>query len=160
MTGLLVHRSLRRAAVLAAMLAVAAAVGIATGAIPDSSGKLTGCYGKVGGVLRVIDTERNPPQRCLTNLETQITWNQKGPAGLPGADGAPGPAGADGSPGAQGEPGPASTTGQAAVTASGTTFLPIINTGSSPTRWAADPDSLPPSPSPTTPFSTSPRTAA
>ena len=128
-------RSLRRAAVLAVMLAIAAAVGIATGAIPDGSGKITGCYTKVGGVLRVIDTEKNPPQRCAANLETQITWSQRGPAGPvgakgdqgergpAGADGAPGgegdagpqgergPAGADGTPGAQGERGPAGADG-------------------------------------------------
>lgn len=160
------RRSLRRAAVLAVLLAVAAAVGIATGAIPDSSSKLTGCYSNIGGVLRVIDTEKNPPQRCLTNLETQITWNQRGPVGPPGAqgdqgpkgdpgapgakgdpgergaDGAPGdpgPAGADGSPGAQGEPGPAGTTGQAVVTAAGTTFLPIVNSVSTASPWAALP---------------------
>ena len=126
------RRSLRRAAVLAVMLAVAAVVGVATGAIPDNSGKITGCYTKVGGLLRVIDTEKNPPQRCLTNHEVQITWSQQGPAGppgpkgdpgakgadgaqgLPGAKGDPGergPAGADGTPGADGDPGPAGADG-------------------------------------------------
>ena len=110
------RRALPRAAVLAVMLAIAAAVGIATGAIPDGSGKITGCYTKVGGVLRVIDTEKNPPQRCSANLETQISWSQRGPAGPAGAKGDPGergPAGADGLPGVKGDTGPLGDRGPA-----------------------------------------------
>ena len=80
-------------------------VGIATGAIPDSSGKVTVCYSKIGGVVRVIDTEKNPLQRCASNLETQLVLNQKGPAGPAGAKGDPGARGADGTPGLPGAPG-------------------------------------------------------
>ncbi len=76
------------AAVAGALAASALAGGVAWAAIPDGDGVISGCYGKVGGVLRVIDTSRN--ERCLNGLEVPINWNQKGLRGDPGANGANG----------------------------------------------------------------------
>ena len=85
---------LRRALVLGVVLALVAAVGVAAGAIPDSGGTINACYTKVGGVVRVVDTERN--QHCVSAVENDISWGQRGP---------------------QGDSGPAGTTGQDAQTA-------------------------------------------
>ena len=84
---------LRRALVLGVVLALVAAVGVAAGAIPDSGGTINACYTKVGGVLRLVDTERN--QHCVSAVENPISWGQRGP---------------------QGDAGPAGTTGQDAQT--------------------------------------------
>src|SRR5262245_17971780 len=91
---------LRRALVLGVVLALAAAVGVAAGAIPDSGGTINACYTKVGGVLRVVDTDRN--QHCVSAVENPISWGQRGP---------------------QGDPGPAGTTGQDAKTVLSTDWL-------------------------------------
>jgi hypothetical protein len=48
---------------------------------------IQGCYTKIGGILRVIDTAK--AERCL-GIEVPISWNQKGLKGDPGASGAPG----------------------------------------------------------------------
>jgi hypothetical protein len=66
-----------------AAVGVVAIVGIASAAIPDAAGVIHGCYGNRTGVLRVINTESNPPQRCLAS-ETALTWNQTGPSGQSG----------------------------------------------------------------------------
>ena len=63
--------------------------GTALAAIPDSSGVITGCYGKQGA-LRLINTEAG--QFCANN-ETRIQWNQEGPIGATGPQGEAGPAG-------------------------------------------------------------------
>jgi hypothetical protein len=67
---------------------------VAVVSVPDGQGAFYGCYVKSTGVLRVIDpasttTARN---RCKAT-ETAITWNQKGPQGLPGPAGPQGPPG-------------------------------------------------------------------
>ena len=67
-----------------AVIAVVGVVGVATAAVPGSDGKISGCDAKVGGILRVTDTGKNPPQTC-TKRETAISWNPKGPAGPTGA---------------------------------------------------------------------------
>ena len=112
--------SVRTLLVAAAAALAAGGVGIATGAIPDSSGKVTVCYARIGGIVRVIDTEKSPRQSCIANLETQLVLNQKGPAGATGPTGDPGPKGAtgaqgppgsDGAPGAKGDRGPTGDTG-------------------------------------------------
>lgn len=99
---------------------VCLSVGVATGTIPGGDGKINGCYGKLGGVLRVIDTEKSPPDAC-SRLEVPIRWNQVGPrgevgpAGPPGAQGEPGPQGESGPSGAagpQGPPGERGSTGE------------------------------------------------
>ena len=106
--------SVRTLLVATAAALAAGGVGIATGAIPDSSSKITACYTKIGGVMRVIDTEKTPPQRCVASLETQLVLNQKGPAGPqgePGSKGATGAQGLPGAPGVKGDPGPKGDTG-------------------------------------------------
>jgi hypothetical protein len=104
----------RKAFWLAVPLAVATGTGIATGAIPGSDGKISACYGKIGGVVRVIDVEKAPADKC-TSLEKGISWNQAGapgpagpigPAGPKGDKGDTGPAGVAGPKGDKGEPGP------------------------------------------------------
>jgi type VI secretion system secreted protein Hcp len=87
-------------------LAVAAAGAVAVASIPGGDGVITACYnnvpGSTYGTLRVIDPAlQNDPGRpvpatysCQSN-ESQITWNQQGPAGPTGP------------PGDRGEVGPA-----------------------------------------------------
>jgi hypothetical protein len=103
----------------ALLAATAIAVGVAYAAIPGSDGTISGCYFKVTGVLRVIDTGKN--EKCLPNFETAISWNAKGAKGDPGAPGVPGTPGAQGVPGkdgidgkngAPGAPGKDGTNGQ------------------------------------------------
>lgn len=72
----------------AGALAATAVSGVAWAAIPDGGGVISGCYLKVGGILRVVDTSKN--ERCLPNLEVPISWSQRGPKGDPGAPGANG----------------------------------------------------------------------
>jgi hypothetical protein len=81
----------------AAVLALAGSV--AWAAIPGPEGLIQGCYTKVGGIVRVIDTAKN--ERCL-GIEVPISWNQKGqqgPAGKDGANGQPGQPGTNGTNG-------------------------------------------------------------
>jgi hypothetical protein len=74
--------------------------GIAWAAIPGDGGVINACYGKVGGVVRVIDVAKG--EKCVTTLEVPLSWNQKGQKGdpgLPGAAGAPGMNGSNGNDG-------------------------------------------------------------
>jgi hypothetical protein len=61
---------------------VLAAGGVAFATIPDSGGTIHGCYSKINGVLRVVDSASD----CRTG-ETPIGWNQQGPKGDPGPPG-------------------------------------------------------------------------
>ena len=105
--------------------------GVAYASIPDSNGVIHGCYLKVLGTLRVIDS---PSQHCNTSFEVPIQWNQQGvpgtngaagPAGPTGPTGAAstvaGPTGAAGAAGATGPTGPTGPTGLTFTTTSGTT---------------------------------------
>ncbi len=98
-----------------------AAGSAAVAAIPGDDGKINGCYNKVNGQMRVVDS----PADCKNN-ETAISWNQRGPtgaagpagpkgdtgpAGPAGPPGETGPAGADGAPGPAGPAGPKGDTG-------------------------------------------------
>jgi hypothetical protein len=70
-------------------LVLALAVGgIAIAGVPGRDGKITGCYEKRGGDLRVIDASK---RKCKAG-ERKLVWNQKGPQGAPGPAGAPGSA--------------------------------------------------------------------
>jgi hypothetical protein len=119
------------AAAVGALVATVLAGGIAWAAIPGDGGVIQGCYLKIGGILRVVDTAKG--QRC-TALEVPLSWNQTGqpgPQGLPGAAGQQGPQGEkgdNGDPGAQGpqgergpqgEQGPAGPRGEAGPAGSG-----------------------------------------
>jgi hypothetical protein len=79
------------AATIGAIVASALAGGVAWATIPGDGGVIQGCYTKVGGILRVIDTAKG--ERCLA-IEQPISWNQKGLKGDPGANGANGAPGA------------------------------------------------------------------
>jgi hypothetical protein len=90
---------IRLAVALAAVLAVSAGIGVASGAIPSSDGTISACHAKLAGVryLRLIDTQAG--ETCKGS-ETKLTWNQKGPKGDPGPQG---PQGDKGDPGPPGE---------------------------------------------------------
>jgi hypothetical protein len=85
--------------------------------VPDHNGVIHGCYTKVGGVVRVIDTDKD--QKCSTTLEKPLAWNQKGEQGVPGPAGPKGevgpagPTGEVGPAGPQGEVGPVGPKGEA-----------------------------------------------
>jgi hypothetical protein len=109
MTGTL--KNGRRWVIVGAVVIAVGAASTAVAVVPDQNGQIQACYTKVGGVLRVVDTDKG--QKCSTTLENPIAWNQKG---VPGA---PGPAGAKGDPGPaspQGDAGPAGPQGEVGPT--------------------------------------------
>ncbi len=87
-------KTISRFAAVAAVVALALAAGVASGAIPSGSdGVIHACYQKPGllanpGAVRVIDREAG--QSCRSN-ETPIQWNQQGPKGDAGQPGPTGP---------------------------------------------------------------------
>ena len=91
-----------------AVLLAALIGGVASAAIPGSDNSIDGCYLKVTGLLRVIDSSKG--QHCL-NAEVPISWNQHGDKGPQGPEGPAGPAGPQGPVGASGAPGPQGLTG-------------------------------------------------
>ncbi len=94
----------------------AATGGAAWAAVPDADGTVHACYGKVGGIVRVIDPAKG--ERCLAKAETAFSFNQTGLPGAPGVDGqdgAPGPAGPSGAVGPAGPAGPAGPDGPQGV---------------------------------------------
>jgi hypothetical protein len=105
--------SIRKVGPVAAVLVVAAGIGVASAGIPSNGGKIYGCYAKSGGALRVVHSG----DKCKSG-EQPLFWNQQGPkgdigpagpkglAGAKGATGAPGAKGATGAPGAKGPAGP------------------------------------------------------
>ena len=92
--------SLRTVLIAVVAALIAGGAGVASGAIPGAGGGISTCYGKVGGVLRVIDADKG--EKCSSTLEKPLTLNQQGPKGDPGA---PGVKGDPGAPGVQGDPG-------------------------------------------------------
>jgi hypothetical protein len=97
-------------------LAVATS-GFAYASIPESpGGVIHGCYGKLGGILRLIDAAKN--QKCSNLLEVPISWTQtgaQGASGDKGDKGDPGTNGTNGAPGAPGAPGPPGAPGAPGV---------------------------------------------
>ena len=81
-------------------LVCALAGGIAWATTPDT-GTINGCYQKVRGTLRVIDTANE----ACSNSEVAIRWNQRGTKGDRGEPGPSGPQGETGDQGTQGPPG-------------------------------------------------------
>ena len=82
----------RRQASLFAAASICAATllvgGVTWAAIPGDGGVINACYGKIGGVVRVIDTAKR--EKCITGVEVPLSWNQQGQKGDPGTPGAPG----------------------------------------------------------------------
>ena len=69
--------------------------------IPDANRLYTACMKNSNGNLRLIDPslgKKSTLGHC-TASETQVTWNQSGPAGPPGATGGQGPQGPKGADG-------------------------------------------------------------
>lgn len=100
--------------------ALGAGSAIAVAAIPGEDGSIDGCYNRLTGALRVIDSSE---EQCRS-LETAIEWNQRGPAG---PQGIPGPRGETG---AQGPAGPAGSSailvgGEALTAGTADAFLKI-----------------------------------
>ena len=104
------------------MIAIVALLvsGLAVAAKKPSGSRITGCYSKKGGVLRVI--QRN--KRCKGN-ERKIRWTKNGARGTRGIRGARGPNGATGPPGVAGATGPSGSRGATGPTG------PTGNTGPS-----------------------------
>jgi hypothetical protein len=91
-------------------LVVVGIVGVATGAIPDSGGKIHACYDPTntnlrGGLsaLMLYDSARS--NRCPQGFSA-LTFNKTGPKGSKGDTGPQGPKGDTGAQGPQGLPGP------------------------------------------------------
>jgi Collagen triple helix repeat (20 copies) len=80
--------SARKLVAPAAVLVLAAGIGVASAGIPSSGGKIFGCYAKKGGALRVVSAGK----KCKKS-ERALFWNQQGPQGSSS------PQGASGSPG-------------------------------------------------------------
>jgi hypothetical protein len=105
-------RLTRRLAVCGAAV-VALAIGGAAMALArssDSGAAYQGCLSNVGGLIYNVKVNAPSAPACL-GRDKQISWNQSGPAGAPGATGAPGPRGAAGAAGAKGAPGAAGAKG-------------------------------------------------
>jgi hypothetical protein len=110
-------RGRRLALVTVAIFAVAG--GIAYASIPDATGVYHACMLKNIGTIRIIDLDKQ--QHCVSALETEITFNQKGQKGDQGLQGTPGQPGTNGqngtngSNGSNGAPGISPTVTQLAV---------------------------------------------
>lgn len=78
------------AVALVVLACLPAFVGSVWAAIPDGTGKITGCYSIDTGTLRVIDTDETPDCRAA---ERRLEWSQKGPKGDQGLQGIQGPKG-------------------------------------------------------------------
>jgi hypothetical protein len=93
-----VKLSARKLVAPAAVLVLAAGIGVASAGIPSGGGKISGCYAKKTGALRVVSDGK----KCKKN-EKALFWNQKGPKGDVGPQGPKGSSG--GSTGSSGGPG-------------------------------------------------------
>ncbi|HYH59279.1 MAG TPA: hypothetical protein VD790_08675 [Thermoleophilaceae bacterium] len=87
----------------AALLALVVALGgVTIASIPGPDGKVSACFKKRSGALRVIDPDRTKGRKKLRKCvrgEKPVSWSQRGPEGPPGPQGATGPAGRDGAGG-------------------------------------------------------------
>jgi hypothetical protein len=91
----------RKIAGIAALMLVAASVGVAAASIPGPLGVISSCYEK-NGDMKIIDSAKTCPKGTV-----RLEWNQAGAPGAPGAPGEPGQPGGQGEPGAQGATGAA-----------------------------------------------------
>ncbi len=99
---------------------VAGTVGTAIATIPSTpDGVITGCYSAKDGSLRVIDKQAGD---SCKKKEIEVSWNQKGATGDPGATGPTGPPGSTGAAGPTGPTGDTGASGSNGATgATGTT---------------------------------------
>ena len=111
-------RRIRGRTLLAAAVTVAVTTGVGYAAIPSSNGAVNGCYEKVTGILRVIDTDTG---KTCKSFEKPITWGIQGPSGPAGATGPKGDTCAKGEQGDPGAPAPTYSAGSG-LELSGTTF--------------------------------------
>jgi hypothetical protein len=88
-------RRLSPGTILGLLALVVAMSGISIAKIPGDGGKISGCYKKKSGKLRVINADKG--KHCRRG-ERALTWSQQGPQGAAGRDGAAGPAGPAGTP--------------------------------------------------------------
>ncbi len=74
---------------LGVVVALAGAVGIGYAAIPDGQGTIHACMLSATGTVRLIDHSLGPKslRSHCTDLETEVTWSQQGPAGPAGTPG-------------------------------------------------------------------------
>jgi hypothetical protein len=103
---------------LGAVVAVGATGGIALASIPGGDGVFHACMLKDVGTIRMIDPGKSGFKGRCSHSEREITWNQKGPAGVQGDPGGPGPKGDKGDQGAPGAPGAPGASGWQIVSAS------------------------------------------
>ena len=111
----------------ATVIAIAAFVivssGVAIGSVAARDGKITACYAKRNGTLRLIDADK----KCRKS-EKRIAWNQRGPrgrrgpAGEDGFDGLDGLDGFDGLDGLDGADAASMLTGSVDASAGGEAF--------------------------------------
>jgi hypothetical protein len=97
----------------AGVVAVLVAAGIASGAIPDGSGVIHGCY-STNGAKATNGTQLNIVDSGSANCngsQSAVTWNQTGPTGATGPQGPKGDTGATGATGPQGPKGDTGATG-------------------------------------------------
>jgi hypothetical protein len=78
---------------LGGVVSLAAVVGVAYAAIPDSQGAIHACMLNATGTVRLIDPSAKDGRGHCTQLETEVSWNQKGQPGSPGLPGPQGPPG-------------------------------------------------------------------
>jgi hypothetical protein len=88
--------------VIAGVVIVALAAGVAYATIPDAQGVIHACYDKQSGQVRIVDTAPNTLPKGCGAKETAIGWNQTGPQGPAGPAGPQGPQGPQGAAGAPG----------------------------------------------------------
>lgn len=110
------RRHWRSTGLASALLVLTGAIGLAAGAIPDSTdGVIHACYqtspgnGPPQGTLRVIDAQAG--EACAAG-ETALSWNQTGPTGQTGPQGVQGLQGSTGPTGPRGEIGPQGSRGR------------------------------------------------
>lgn len=98
-TSMHTRRALTGGAV-AALLAGGGAT-LAFASTPTTPTTFQGCLSRTVGAVYNVHLNPATAPRCLSH-DTQISWNQTGPQGVPGTAGATGPAGAAGVAGPQG----------------------------------------------------------
>jgi hypothetical protein len=66
-----------------AAVAATTVAGVGYAAVPGGDGTIHGCYDNVSGQMRLYDAEDDSPRSCGSK-ETEVSWNEEGPAGVSG----------------------------------------------------------------------------